>query len=189
MKPAAVILSALCLSALLPLSAHADAFEDGMRQAFKDYKAGNDDAVTAKLRELIKLMDEKGVAKAGELFPDTIGDWKGENVKTDQIPGGGIALSRVYVSGEHRITVKVIKGSPVVAQLLPLLSNQDLIQMTNRKTHNIAGETAIMEGDHKLQAVVDSRIYVELEGHEGTGETELVDVATKLEIEKFAALK
>ncbi|MES2474188.1 MAG: hypothetical protein V4640_00310 [Verrucomicrobiota bacterium] len=189
MKTSITLLSALCVSIFLPLAALADPFEDGMRQAFKDYKAGNDEAVTAKLRELIKVMDEKGAAKAGELFPDALGDWKGEAVKTEQIPGVGVSLTRVYVSGERRITVQVVKDSPMVAQLLPLLGNEDLIKMTNRKTHLIAGQTAIMEGDHKLQAVVDSRIYVELEGDNATGEAELVVAATQLGIDQFAKLK
>ena len=160
-----------------------------MRQAFKDYKAGNDEAVTTQLQALLKMMDEKGAAKAGELFPETLGDWKGETVETESIPGGGISLTRVYLSGEHRITVKVIKGSPLVAQLLPLLANEDLIKMTNRKTHVIDGETAIMEGEHKLQLVVDSRIYVELEGDDATDGTELVNAATKLGVSQFAKLK
>lgn len=189
MKSTFTRFSALGIAAVLTLAADADPFEDGMRQAFKDYKAGNDEAVTAQLRGLLKLMDEKGAGKVGEMLPDNIDAWKGETVKTDTVPGGGLSLSRVYGSGDHRITVKVIKDSPLVAQLLPLLANEELIKLTNRKTHRIAGEMAIMDGEHKLQVVVDERIYVELEGDAGTGETELVKLATKLGLERFAKLK
>ena len=154
-----------------------------------DYKKGDNEAVSAKLRELLKLMDEKNAAKVGGLLPDTLEAWKGESVKRENVPGGGISMSRVYVSGEHRITVKVIKDSPMVTQLLPLLANEDLIKMTNRKTHRIAGETAIMEGEHKLQIVLDERIYVEFECDEAIGETELVSFATKIDLPRMAKLK
>lgn len=42
-----------------------DPFEEGMRQAFTAYKKGDNEAVASKLRELLKIMDEKGAAKLG----------------------------------------------------------------------------------------------------------------------------
>ncbi|MEO5917805.1 MAG: hypothetical protein ABIS50_26470 [Luteolibacter sp.] len=189
MKTIIYFLTGFGLSVLLPQNVMADPFEDGMRQAFTDYKKGDNEAVSAKLRDLLKIMDEKGAAKVGGLLPDAMDAWKGETVKREDVPGGGVSMSRVYVSGAHRITVKVIKDSPLVAQLLPLLANEELIKMTNRKTHRIAGETAIMEGEHKLQVVLDERIYVEFEGDEGTGETELVSFATKIDLAKLGKLK
>ncbi len=187
---------AAVISFLLPLTAKGqpkkiEAFEEGMRQAFADYKKGDNEAVTAKLRELLKLMEEQGAAKVGTVLPDTVDAWKGETLKKDDIGaiGGGVSMSRIYVSGEHRITVKVVKDSPLVTQLLPLFANEDLIRMTNRKTHHIAGETGIMEGENKLQIVVDGRIYVELEGDPATGETELVAFARKLDLAALAKMK
>ncbi len=168
-----------------------EGFEEGVRQAFADYKKGDHEAVTAKLRELLKLMEEKGAAKVGTVLPDAVEAWRGETLKKDDIAvlGGGVSLSRTYVSGVHRITAKVVKNSPLVTQLLPLLANEDLIRMANRKTHRIAGETAIMEGESKLQIVVDGRIYVELEGDKATGETALVAFARKLDLAALAKMK
>jgi hypothetical protein len=174
-----------------PAKAAADPFEDGMRQAFTAYKKGDNEAVTAKLRELLKLIEEKGAAKLGGLLPETLGAWKGENLKRDEmgVLGGGVSMARTYVSGEHQITVKIVKDSPLVNQMLPLLLNEDLIRMTNRKTHRISGEMGIMEGDNKLQIIVDQRIYVELLGNDGTGETDLVALAEKLDLKAMAKIK
>ena len=166
-------------------------FEEGMRQVFADYKKGDNDAVTAKLRELLKLMEEKGAAKVSSLLPDKVNAWTGESLKRDDLTsvGGGVSISRVYISGARRIEVKVMKDSPLLAQLLPLFANEDLIRMSNRKTHRISGETAVMEGEHKLQIVVGGKIYVELAGDPGTGETELVAFARKLDLDALAKLK
>ena len=166
-------------------------FEEGMRQVFADYKKGDNDAVTAKLRELLKLMEEKGAAKVSSLLPDKVNAWTGESLKRDDLTsvGGGVSISRVYISGARRIEVKVMKDSPLLAQLLPLFANEDLIRMSNRKTHRISGETAVMEGEHKLQIVVGGKIYVELAGDPGTGESELVAFARKLDLDALAKLK
>lgn len=192
--PTLVVLATL--SSLFPLAAKEepakpDGFEEGMRQAFVAYKKGDHEAVTAKLRELLKLMEEKGAAEVGKLLPDLVDGWKGESLKRDDFGalGGGISMSRTYVSGERRIVVKVIKDSPVVKQLLPLIGNEDLLRLGNRKTHRISGGTAIMEGEHKLQMVLDERIYLELAGDEATGEKELVGFARKLDLGGLAKMK
>ncbi|MEO7099547.1 MAG: hypothetical protein ABI162_09320 [Luteolibacter sp.] len=194
MKPILQLLL-VSISCILPLAAQeapkvADPFEDGMRQAFTAYKKGDNEAVTAKLRELLKLMDEKGAAKMGGLLPDMLGTWKGESLKHDDAtPGSGISISRTYVSGEHQITIRIVKDSPLVSQLLPLLLNEDLLRMANRKTYRVSGEMAVMEGEEKLQLVVDQRIYVELEGNSGTAEADLVALAEKLDLKSLAKIK
>jgi hypothetical protein len=76
-----------------------------------------------------------------------------------------------------------------VKQLIPLLTNEDLIRASNRKTHRISGETAIMDGERKLQLVLDQRIFVELTGGETVGETELVAAARELDLRALAAMK
>lgn len=168
-----------------------DAFEAGMRQAFVDYKKGDAEAVTAKLRELLKLMEEKGAAKVGSLLPDTVGAWKGETMKQGDlgVVGGGVSVSRTYVAALESILVNVTKDSPLVATLLPLLANEDLLQLANRKTNRVGGETAIMDGEHKMQIVVDGRILLELKGTDGVGEQQLVAFARALDLRAIAKLK
>ncbi len=196
MKLIAKLLAIAVISSIPPLGAKdvpikGDPFEEGMRQAYADYRKGDSEAVTAKLRELLKLMEDKGAAKVGGILPDSLNGWKGESLKNDDlgVVGGGVAVSRNYVSGKHEITVKVTKDAPVVKQLLPLLTNQDLIRLSNRKTHLISGETAIMDGERKLQMVLDGRILLEMTGSVGTGEKELVDLARKLDLRALAKMK
>jgi hypothetical protein len=128
MKILPLFLAVVCCA--LPISAigqtkKADPFEEGMRQAFADYKKGDSEAVTAKLRELLKLMEERGAAKVGSLLPDELSGWKGESLKSDDlgILGGGVSISRTYSSGNRTITVKVVKDSPLIKALIPLLTN------------------------------------------------------------------
>jgi hypothetical protein len=178
---------------LLPAGAQTkkvDWFEEGMRQAMADYKKGDNEAVTAKLRELLKIMEEKNAEMMGDLLPLAFDDWKGESIKNDDLSGfgGGTSLSRNYVNGERQIMVKVIKDSPLVKQFLPLIANEELLKLSNRNTHRVSGETAVMEGDNKLQLAVDGRILVELIG-KGVEEKDLVAMARKLDLNALKKMK
>jgi hypothetical protein len=168
-----------------------DLFESGLRQVFEDYKKGDDAAVTEKLRILLKMMEEKGAAKVGEILPETIEGWKGESLKQEDlgVVGGGISISRTYVSGKKEVTAKVIKDSPLVKQLIPLIANEDLLKLTNRKTHRVSGETAVMDGERKLQLVADGRILVELTGNAEAEEKDLVALVRKLDLNALAKMK
>jgi hypothetical protein len=168
-----------------------DLFESGLRQVMDDYRKGDHAAVTEKLRVLLKMMEEKGAAKVGELLPETLAEWKGGSLKQDDlgVVGGGISISRAYTLGKREITAKVIKDSPLVKQLIPLIANEDLLRLTNRKTYRISGETAVMEGARKLQLVVDGRILVELVGNEEVEEKDLVALARKLDLAALAKMK
>lgn len=174
-----------------PAPTPADPFETGMREAFTAYKKGDNEAVGAKLRELLKILDEKGAEKLGSLLPDMLGTWKGEAARREDLTaaGNGIATSRTYVSGPQKITVRLVKNHPKLGELLPLFVNEELLKLTNRKVHKISGVTAVMEGENKIQLIVDERIYIELEGEGGAGETELVDLAGKLDLPAMAKIK
>lgn len=168
-----------------------DLFESGLRQVMDDYKKGDDAAVTEKLRILLKMMEEKGAEKVGETLPEKIEGWKGESLKREDLTvvGGGISISRTYISGKKEINAKVIKDSPMVKQLIPLIANEDLLKLTNRKTYRISGETAVMEGDRKLQLVADGRILVELVGNAEADEKDLVALVRKLDLNALAKMK
>ncbi|MEK7948860.1 hypothetical protein [Luteolibacter soli] len=168
-----------------------DLFENGLRQVMDDYRKGDDEAVIEKLRVLLKMMEEKGAKKVGDLLPDAIDAWKGETLKQEDLSafGGGVSMTRMYASGKKEITVKVIKDSPVVKQLIPLIGNEELMKLANRKTYSISGETAVMEGEKKLQLVVDKRILVELTANEVAEEKDLVALARKLDLNALAKMK
>lgn len=168
-----------------------DLFESGLRQVMDDYRKGNEEAVVEKLRVLLKMMEEKGAKKVGDLLPESIDAWKGESLKQEDLAalGGGVSMSRVYASGKKQVTVKVIKDSPVVKQLIPLIGNEELMKLANRKTYSISGETAAMEGEKKLQLVVDQRILVELTANAEAEEKDLVALARKLDLNALAKMK
>lgn len=168
-----------------------DLFESGLRQVMDDYRKGDDAAVSEKLRILLKMMEEKGAERVGGVLPEEIEDWQGKSLKRDELGavGGGLSISRTYISGKKEVNAKVIKDSPLVKRLIPLIANEDLLKLTNRKTYRISGETAVMEGERKLQLVVDGRILVELVGNGESEEKDLVALVRKLDLNALAKMK
>jgi len=189
---AAVVSFALPASAQDPKKKIIDAaFDEGMRAAFADYKKGDTEAVTAKLRELLKLLEEDSAEKVGELLPETIEFWKGGTLKRDDIGalGGGVSISRSYTASNREVTVKVVKDSPLAKQIIPLLGNDDLVRLSGRKTHRIGGQTAVMDGEKKLQMVVDGRILVEVAGNEHATEKDLLLITKALDLKALEKMK
>ena len=168
-----------------------DEVEVGLRQVYSTHKSGDNQEVLNQLRALVKPVESKAADAVGELLPEEVGDWKGESMNREDltIAGGGISMSRTYVSEEKQITVKVIKDAPVLKPMIDLIGNKDLLALSNRKTHRISGETAVMEGERKLQVVLDERIYVELVGNDKADEGDLVTLARRLDLRALAKLE
>ena len=174
-----------------PAPAAADPFETGMREAFTTYKKGDTEGTAAKLRELLKILESKAVARLGTLLPDTLGDWKADALKSEDPtgPGGVATVARTYALGDKKVTVRVAKDSPQLTELLPLLVNEELLKLANRNVYKIGGHSAVMEGGNKLQIAVDERILVDVLSEAGASEAELVELAGKLDVASMAKVK
>ena len=88
-----------------------------------------------------------------------------------------------------KVTVKVMKDVPALKGVIAMLGNEELLKLGNRKTIWISGQTAVMDGENKLQFVLDGRIYLELLGNAKAGEKELVAFARKLDLREIAKLE
>ncbi len=167
-----------------------DDIEMGLRNVFTVYKKGDKKEALERMRALVKLMEANSADAVAELLPEEVGDWKGETMKKEDltIAGGGVSISRVYVDGEKNVTVKIIKDAPVIKPIIAMLANKELLALSGRKTSRISGELAVMEGERKLQMVLDERIFVELVGNAASDERDLVSLARKLDLRAISKL-
>lgn len=177
----------------LPFSAAADekdAFEKGIRETWELYKQGKEDEVADKLRELLKIVEEREAEKVIEVLPSQIDFWKGAGLEREDLAamGGGTSISRVYATGKRKVEVKVIKDSPLMKRLAPLIANPQLLALGNRETHKISGKTAVMDGDKKLQMILSDRIYLEVNAMGEATEKDLVDLTKELDLKALAKI-
>lgn len=172
-------------------SAAADPFEAGMRDTFAAYKKGEMETVSGKLHELITIVTQKTSAKIALLLTDKVGDWKGDPLEPrgPEFPEDVAAAVRSYTSGDHRITVRIVRNQLMVEQLAPALVNEDLLRAANRNIHKLGPLNGVMDGEHKLEVLVQPKFHIAIEGNEQTPEAELVAFAEMLNLPALLKLK
>jgi hypothetical protein len=188
---ALVAMTMVMTSAVAVGAPEADPVESGLRDAFRLYQAEKFGEVSAKLRELLKLLEEKEADRVGEILPAKIDDWEGDELKREDLAllGGGVSVQRDYFWGVKKVNIKLVKGSPLLKGVLALLENKDVVALSGRKTHTIFGETAVMESDRKLQLVIDGEILVEVTGNEHTSESDVVGLARELDVKELKKMQ
>ena len=166
------------------------AIATGLREAYKLNEKNDHQALAAKLRELLKQVEQAGAKKLAGHLPEQLGEWKGAELKPEDLTlaGGGISLSRTYANGEKKITVKAVKDSPVAGKFLPLLQNEQLIAASGRKTERVDGKLGVYENERKLQMAISDTVYLEVAGNEKCGTNDIASLARKLDLRALAQL-
>lgn len=192
----ALILPTLTAFASMTLGAFADdkkkdEVEKGLLLAYNDYQKENYSSVVEKLREVIKLVEEKNAGKIGEILPDKIDDWYGTDLKREDLAavGGGVSVKRTYNQEDKSIGVKLVKDSPLIDKAIEMLANKDLLNLTGKKTYTIDGETALVEGPSKVLVAIDGEILLEITGDKDCKTADLVALARKLDFKALKKLK
>ena len=164
-----------------------DPVEKGFKDAFEEYQKENYSTTVEKLREMIKLLEEKNVQRVGEVLPEKIDDWHGTDLKREDLSalGGGVSVKRVYNDKSKSITVKLVKDSPLIDKWIGMLSNRDLLQASGKKVHNISGEAALVDKPLKVLMAIDEEILVEIKGDNDCSTKDLIALTRKLDLRKM----
>ena len=183
----APLIFSLSLSLAVAEPTKKDPIEKGFKDAFEEYKKENYSTTTSKLREMIKLLEEKNVQRVSEVLPEKIDAWHGTDLKREDLAalGGGISVKRVYNEKSKSITVKLVKDSPLVDKYIDVLSNRDLLQASGKKVYNISGEAALVEEPLKVLIAIDKEIFVEIKGDNDCATKDLIALARKLDMRKM----
>jgi hypothetical protein len=168
-----------------------DPIEQGLREAFSAYQKEDLEAVTAKLQEVLKAIDERKAAKVGAVLPDELGDWKAGELEREDLAaiGGGISVKRTYKLEEKSITAKLVKDSPLVDKWLKILSNRDALKFTGKKVHTIDGEAALVDSERKILIGIESEVLLELVGDNDCEAKDILAFARKLDLKTMKALE
>lgn len=187
----ATVLTFCVLGGIGTAAPKGDEIETGLRDAYKLYQEKKYGEVGDKLRIILKMLEEKNADRVEVVLPRKVGDWVGGELTREDLEllGGGLSMKRSYRWGAKTVTVKLVKDSPLVDKLLPLLQNEQLIEASGRKVHTISGEKAVMEHDRKLQMVIEDEILLEVTGNEKAKEMDVVGIARKLDIRLMKKMK
>lgn len=168
-----------------------DPIEQGLRDAFSLYQKEDLKAVSAKLKTLLKLIDEKNAAKVGATLPDKVEEWKAPELEREDLSslGGGISVKRIYTLEEKSITAKLVKDSPLVDKLLKILANREALKFTGKKVHTIDGEAALVDSERKILISIEGTLLLELEGDNDCEAKDILAFARKLDLKEMKKLE
>ena len=164
-----IVCSLLTLAVSVAGPARADEVEDSIREGLEAY--GRRDVSTARqaLEQAVQLLAQQNADRLGAILPAPLPGWTAEDGDTQTnagsmaMLGGGIQASRTYRRGDTSVEIQVIGDSPLVAQLIPIISSPALAASMGRLSR-IGSARAIQTQDGKLMMVVANRFLISIEG-------------------------
>jgi hypothetical protein len=179
-------------SLVLALNLSADEVEDSINEALKLYKEGKLTEAATSLQIAVNGINEKKGGSISSALPDKIGEWKGGEVNNSNalsILGGGTTVERKYSKGERDATLTIIADSPMIGQIMGLMSNPAIAGLAGMKMKKVGDQTVTLQKDQGMgQIVVDNRFLVQIQGSK-LKEAEVLELAAGVKTEVLKALK
>ena len=172
-------------------------FEDVLREAVKEYRAGKIDQAREALARATKILDDHRAGAVVNTFPEAPEGWSAGDVEKAEIPqvlGGGRTVKRTYreKKGDKEIVLEVIYDSSFGKLLMGLLVNDALAEAQGFKIRKIGGERALFKetaDGGELNLSVDDSVLVKLTGKGGVAEKDLVTLARDVDTNSLKKVK
>lgn len=179
-------------SIALTFNLSADEVEDSINEALKLYKEGKLTEASASLQIAVNGINEKKGGNISNALPEKIGEWKGGEVNNSNalsILGGGTTVERKYTKGEREATLTIIADSPMIGQVMGLMSNPAIAGLAGMKMKKVGGNTVTLQKDQGMgQIVVDNRFLIQIQGSE-LKEAEVLELAAGVKTDVLKELK
>jgi len=179
-------------SIALTFNLSADEVEESINEALKLYKEGKLTEASASLQIAVNGINEKKGGNISNALPEKIGEWKGGEVNNSNalsILGGGTTVERKYTKGEREATLTIIADSPMIGQVMGLMSNPAIAGLAGMKMKKVGGNTVTLQKDQGMgQIVVDNRFLIQIQGSE-LKEAEVLELAAGVKTDVLKELK
>ncbi len=172
-------------------------FEDALRDAVKEYRAGNSDKAREALDKASAILEKLRTGKVANTFPDPPAGWTAGEVEKTEIPsfmGGGRSVKKTYMEKTSRkeILLEVIYDSSLSQLLMGLVANDQIAESQGYKVRKIGNDRVLLKevaGGGELNLPVDDKILVKLTGKGGAGEKELLALARDVDRHSLKQVK
>ena len=84
--------------------------EQVFEEVIKLYKSGDTEAALEEARWGVELLEQERQDKVSDLFPDEIGDFKGNDLSKNKAMGM-MVTERTYANGGNRVSISLTEGS------------------------------------------------------------------------------
>jgi hypothetical protein len=179
----------LMSAALMAETPKPEPFEDALREAVKQYRAGKIDEARAAMDKAKGVLDQQQATLIKSSLPDAPEGWKAESIKTEEVPslmGGGRVMKRSYLQkdGAKEMLLEVIYDSPTVKLIIGLVANDVVAEAQGFKVRRVGGDRALIKQNGEAIEVnlpLDERILVKITGSHGATEEDALKLIRDLD--------
>lgn len=164
-------------------------FEDALREAVKQYRAGKIEEARAAMDKAKGVLDKQQATLIKSTLPDAPEGWKAESIKSEELPalmGGGRVMKRSYLQkdGAKEMLLEVIYDSPTVKLIIGLVANDVVAEAQGFKVRRVGGDRALVKQNGESIEVnlpLDERILVKITGNHGATEEDALKLIRDLD--------
>lgn len=159
----------------LPLHAGEDTVLSTIKEATRQYQAGDYSGSASNLDYASQLIRQKKSEKMKDLLPEPLPGWDGKEASAQALGaavlGGGVTVSRDYTRGASLISVEIVSDSPVLQSVLMMLNNPVFAGAGGGRLETVKGNRSVLKFDSgkksgELYIVVASRFVVTVKGRQ-----------------------
>ena len=159
----------------LPLHAGEDTVLSTIKEATRQYQAGDYSGSASNLDYASQLIRQKKSEKMKDLLPEPLPGWDGKEASAQALGaavlGGGVTVSRDYTRGASTISVEIVSDSPVLQSVLMMLYNPVFAGAGGGRLETVKGNRSVLKFDSgkksgELYIVVASRFVVTVKGRQ-----------------------
>lgn len=176
-------------AALMAETPKPEPFEDALREAVKQYRAGKIEEARAAMDKAKGVLDQQQASTIKSTLPDAPDGWKAESIKSEELPallGGGKVLKRSYLQkdGAKELLLEVSYDSPTVKLIIGLVANDAIAEAQGFKVRRVGGDRALIKqnGDSvEVNLPLDERILVKITGSHGATDEDALKLIRDLD--------
>lgn len=159
----------------LPLHAGEDTVLSTIKEATRQYQAGDYSGSASNLDYASQLIRQKKSEKMKDLLPEPLPGWDGKEASAQALGaavlGGGVTVSRDYTRGASTISVEIVSDSPVLQSVLMMLNNPVFAGAGGGRLETVKGNRSVLKFDSgkksgELYIVVASRFVITVKGRQ-----------------------
>ncbi len=169
-----------------------DEVEDSINEALKLYKEGKYSEASTSLQVAVNGINEKKGGTISSALPEKIGEWKGAEINNSNalsVLGGGTTVERKYTKGDRDATITIIADSPMIGQVIGLMSNPTIAGLAGMKMKKAGTNTVSIQKDQGMgQIVVDNRFLIQIQGSE-LKEADVLELAGAVKTDVLKEIK
>lgn len=175
----------------------AEPFEDTLREAVKQYRAGKINEAATALDQAKALIDKQKSAQVGSTLPDAPEGWSTDDMKTEDVPGhlgGGKVVKKLYKNktGQEEVLLEVYYGSTYIKLIRGLLASDDIARSQGFEIKRAGGEKVLVkklgENNYELNVPMEDEIMIKLTGADGAKEDFMLDMLREIDRRELKSL-